>query len=79
MHETPWPQADSEAMVRQEIEITVQVNGKVRGHLQVAADTSEESLQEAALAHKNVRRFLAQGSLKKVFVVPGKLVNIVVQ
>ena len=79
VHETPWPQADSEAMVRQEVEITVQVNGKVRGHLQVAADTPEESLQEAALAHKNIKRFLAQGSLKKVFVVPGKLVNIVVQ
>ncbi len=79
VHEMPWPKADPAVLAEQEVEIVVQVNGKVRGRLQAAADASEEALQKAALAHENAGRFLAKGTLQKVIVVPGKLVNIVVR
>ena len=72
-----WPELDEAALTRDEIEIVVQVNGKVRAKLSVAADASKESIEQAALANDNVQRFTDGVTVRKVIVVPGKLVNVV--
>jgi leucyl-tRNA synthetase len=72
-----WPELDEAALTRDEIEIVVQVNGKVRAKLSVAADASKESIEQAALANDNVQRFTDSVTVRKVIVVPGKLVNVV--
>jgi len=74
----PWPQADNDALVQDEIELVVQVNGKLRGHISVAADADKDSIEEMALADGNVQRFTEGKQVKKIVVVPGRLVNIVV-
>jgi leucyl-tRNA synthetase len=56
----------------------VQVNGKLRGRVTVAAEASEETIKAAALADENVRRFIGDKPLRKVILVPGKLLNLVV-
>ncbi len=73
-----WPRADSAAMRETEIRLAVQVNGKVRAQLEVAADAPEEDIRAAALADENVQRFVAGRTPKKIILVPRKLVNIVV-
>ena len=73
-----WPEPDPEAMEREELEIVVQVKGKVRGRIMVPASASEDEIREAAFAEENVQRFVADQEVRKVIVVPGKLVNIVV-
>ncbi|MEK9928602.1 MAG: class I tRNA ligase family protein, partial [Halieaceae bacterium] len=73
----PWPLVDEAALGRDELEIVVQVNGKVRAKLIVAADTTKEELERTALEHENVQRFIEGQSVRKVIVVPNKLVNIV--
>jgi leucyl-tRNA synthetase len=73
-----WPQADAAALVRARIEIVVQVNGKLRGRVSVAADADRDSVERAALDEPNVRRFIEGRTVRKVIVVPGKLVNVVV-
>ncbi len=73
-----WPVADPDAMVRTTIEVVVQVNGKVRARLEVAADADKATLEKLALDDINVQRFLEGVSIRKVIVVPGKLINIVV-
>ncbi|MDF1818997.1 MAG: leucine--tRNA ligase [Immundisolibacteraceae bacterium] len=73
-----WPQVDESARVRQQLELVVQVNGKVRGKVSVAADISKDDVEAAALANDNVARFIDGKPVRKVIVVPGKLVNIVV-
>jgi len=82
-HNTPldhqaWPAYDTEAMKEDELTIVVQVNGKVRSRLQVAADTGEEKIQQSALDDERVMQFIDNKPVKKVIVVKGKLVNIVV-
>jgi leucyl-tRNA synthetase len=72
-----WPTVDESALVRSSITIVVQVNGKVRGRMDVAPDTDREALENFALAQDNVARFLEDKTIRKVIVVPGKLVNIV--
>ena len=74
-----WPQVDDAALVRDSIEMVVQVNGKVRGKIQVAADAGKEVAEAEALANENVQKFIAGKAVVKVIVVPGKLVNIVVK
>jgi leucyl-tRNA synthetase len=74
--EHPWPVADARLLVREEIEVVVQVNGKLRDRLQVRADMSEEELVVLALASERVRQHLP-GEPRKTIVVPGKLVNLV--
>ncbi|MGH8398461.1 MAG: leucine--tRNA ligase [Gammaproteobacteria bacterium] len=73
-----WPKADETALVRDRIELVVQVNGKLRGRVVVAADADPKSVEQAALAEPNVKRFIEGKSVKKVIVVSGKLVNVVV-
>ncbi|MBM4220759.1 MAG: class I tRNA ligase family protein, partial [Gammaproteobacteria bacterium] len=73
-----WPQPDPAAMLANTVEIVVQVNGKLRGRVTVAADAGEAEVREAALADENVQRFVADKPVRKVIVVAGKLVNVVV-
>jgi len=72
-----WPQWDDAALVEEEKTIVVQVNGKVRGKVTVVADADDEATRQAALADANVARFLEGKTVRKVVVVPGRLVNIV--
>jgi len=73
-----WPAPDEAALVRDAVEIVVQVNGKLRGRVSIPVDADEAFLREAALADEHVRKFVADKPVRKVIVVPGKLVNIVV-
>ncbi len=73
-----WPRADPAALVIDTREIVVQVNGKVRARVTVPADAPEPDIRAAALADENVQRFVAGLPVRKVIVVPGKLVNVVV-
>ena len=73
----PWPTLDEKALVRSTIEIVVQVNGKVRGKLDAAVDTPKETMESLALQEENVQRFLEGVTVRKIIVVPNKLVNIV--
>ncbi len=75
----PWPQADEAAMVKDEIQIIVQVNGKLRARIDVPADASREQIEEIAIADANVQRFTEDKTIVKIIVVPGKLVNVVVK
>ncbi|WP_372964403.1 leucine--tRNA ligase [Marinobacter sp.] len=72
-----WPVADKSAMVRSEIEVVLQVNGKVRAKQSVPADISKADLEKLALENENVQRFTEDKTVRKVIVVPGKLVNVV--
>jgi leucyl-tRNA synthetase len=73
----PWPEVDEDALRRESIEYVVQVNGKVRGKAEVPADADRQAIEEAALANDNVRRFVGDAEVRKVIVVPNKLVNVV--
>jgi leucyl-tRNA synthetase len=74
----PWPAVDEAALVQTEIDIVLQINGKLRGSITVAADASKEAIEAAALQSEVVQKALNSGSPKKVIVVLGRLVNIVV-
>lgn len=74
----PFPEADPQYLVEDTIEFPVQVNGKVRSKITVAADVDKAALEAAALADDKVQAFLAGATPKKVIVVPGRLVNLVV-
>jgi leucyl-tRNA synthetase len=75
--DAPWPQVDEGALVADEIELMLQVNGKLRGALRVAAAASREQIEAQAATHEAVERFLEGRPPKRVIVVPGKLVNVV--
>ncbi|HHW15447.1 MAG TPA: class I tRNA ligase family protein, partial [Firmicutes bacterium] len=79
VHRETWPAYDPEALQTEEIEIVVQVNGKVRDRLTVPACLDREALREAALASPRVQEFTAGKTVTNVVVVPGKLVNVVVR
>ena len=72
-----WPVADAAAMVQDEIELVLQVNGKLRGKLKLAADAGKDAIEQAALASPEVQKHLQGRPPKKVVVVPGRLVNVV--
>lgn len=74
----PWPKVDQKALITEEVLVVVQVSGKVRGRLNAPAGASEEELTALAKADENVKRHLEGKSIKKVVVIPDKLVNIVV-
>jgi leucyl-tRNA synthetase len=76
--DAPWPQADAAALVTDEIELVVQVNGKLRGQIRVPAQADKAAVEAAALADATVQKFIAGAPVKKLVVVPGKLVNVVV-
>ncbi|MBA1273491.1 leucine--tRNA ligase [Stutzerimonas azotifigens] len=72
-----WPSVDESALVQDSLTLVVQVNGKLRGQIEVAANASRESVEAQARANENVVRFTEGLTIRKVIVVPGKLVNIV--
>jgi leucyl-tRNA synthetase len=72
-----WPDHDPEALVQRTVEIVVQVNGKLRGRVSVATDAAHEAIEQAALAEPNVRRFVEGHAVRKIVIVPGKLINVV--
>jgi len=72
-----WPEVDEAALVQDEIELMIQVNGKLRGSLRVAKDADKAVIEQLALAHEAVQKQLAGAAAKKVIVVPGRLVNVV--
>ncbi len=74
----PWPKPEEIALLRDSIELVVQVNGKLRGRISVPTDAGRAQLEQAALSETNVRKFVDGKAVKKVIVVPGKLVNVVV-
>ncbi|MDO9470864.1 MAG: leucine--tRNA ligase [Nitrosomonas sp.] len=78
LFERPWPQADNAAMVQDEIKLIVQVNGKLRGEINVAKDAGKDVIEHAALTNEHVLKFIEGQTVKKIIVVPGRLVNIVV-
>jgi leucyl-tRNA synthetase len=73
----PWPQVDEAALVEDEKLLVVQINGKVRAKITVAADSSKEQVEAMVFAEKNVQQHLQDKTLRKVIYVPGKLLNIV--
>ena len=74
----PFPKADLAALKQDEIELMIQVNGKLRGSIRVAAEADKASIEAAALANADAQKFMEGKPPKKVVVVPGRLVNIVV-
>ena len=76
--EEQWPAFDESALAQDMIEIVVQVNGKLRGRVAVPADADKDTIEELALADENVQRFVDGKEIRKVIVVPGRLVNVVV-
>ena len=72
-----WPEVDPSALVQDEIEMVVQVNGKLRAKLAVSADADKDSIEAMALAEENVQKFIAGKTIRKVIVVPKRLVNVV--
>lgn len=72
-----WPNVDEAALARDTLEIVLQVNGKLRSRVEVPADIDKASLEKKALADENVQRFSEGKTIRKVIVVPGKLVNVV--
>ena len=76
--EAAWPQVDADALVRAEIELVVQVNGKVRGRVKVPAAADKATVEALAKTDANVQRYIEGKPIRKLIVVPQKLVNIVV-
>jgi len=74
----PWPRWKEDALVRDTVTLVVQVNGKLRGKLDIPADASREEVETLALNEPNVLRYLEGVTVRKVVVIPGKLVNVVV-
>ncbi|MCC6921721.1 MAG: leucine--tRNA ligase, partial [Nitrosomonas sp.] len=73
-----WPQADASALVQDEIKLVVQVNGKLRGEILVLKDADKAAIEQAALENEQAKKFVEDAAIKKIIVVPGKLVNIVI-
>jgi leucyl-tRNA synthetase len=76
--DTPWPQVDASALVQDEIELMLQINGKLRGAVRVPAGASKDAIEAAALASEAFASHAAGAAAKKIIVVPGRLVNVVV-
>ena len=77
VHEQNWPECDEEALKVDNVEIVLQVNGKVRGRLTVPAEATKEELEKIAMADANVQAHIGDATVRKVICVPGRLVNIV--
>ena len=78
IHQQSWPEYKKKALEKEELEIVIQVNGEVRDHMMVPASAGEEDLEEMALARDKVQKYVEDKQVKKVIVVPEKLVNVVV-
>jgi leucyl-tRNA synthetase len=76
--DAPWPQVDESALTLDEIELVLQVNGKVRGALKLPANADKAAIEAAALASEGLARHAEGRTPKKIIIVPGRLVNVVV-
>lgn len=76
--DAPWPQVDAAALQKEVLKLVVQVNGKLRGQIEVPANADRETIEKTALAEPNVARFIEGRTVRKVIVVPSRLVNVVV-
>ena len=76
--EEPWPDFDPQATASDEVVVVLQVGGKLRGQIKVAQGASEEKLKELALENERVQNYVAGQTVKKVIVVPDRLVNVVI-
>jgi leucyl-tRNA synthetase len=76
--DAPWPRVDPEALRQDEVELVLQVNGKLRGAIRVPAEADRAAIEQTALASEAFARYGAGGAVRKVVVVPGRLVNVVV-
>ncbi|CAE6725680.1 leucine--tRNA ligase [Candidatus Nitrotoga fabula] len=74
----PWPEADEAALIQDQVELIIQVNGKLRGKMRVAKDADQEMIQRMALEYPTVDKLLAGRDAKKIIVVPGRLINVVI-
>ncbi|MEJ8554278.1 leucine--tRNA ligase [Tepidibacter sp. Z1-5] len=77
--EIPWPEYDETALIKDEVEVVVQINGKVRGKLTLSSNVTREEMQEKALSDEKIKEFTNGKEIVKVIAVPKKLVNIVVK
>ncbi len=77
LQDAPWPQVDEDALAQDELELVLQVNGKLRGKLRVAAEADRQAIETLAIADPRVQRHVDGRTIRKVVVVPGRLVNIV--
>ena len=75
--DAPWPEIDESALVADELKLVVQVNGKLRGQILVPASASREEIEKTAVSAPEVAKFIGEATVRKIIVVPGKLVNIV--
>ncbi|MCH9048113.1 MAG: leucine--tRNA ligase [Proteobacteria bacterium] len=78
MIDAAWPEVDESALLQDEIQLIVQVNGKLRAKIMVPSDADRKQIEESAISDENVQKFIVDKEIKKVIVVPGRLVNIVV-
>lgn len=76
--DAPWPKAAPEALQTDTIELVIQINGKLRGHIAIAAEATEDKVKAMALSDPSIQHFIDGKSIKKIIVVPKRLVNIVV-
>ncbi len=74
----PWPEPDAAALIADEIELVVQVNGKKRGDVRVPREAEKSTIEALVLAHAEVQKFIAGQPVKKIIIVPGRLVNVVI-
>ncbi len=79
VHDQSWPAYDESALKVDNVEIVLQINGKVRGRLVVPSEASKEELEKVALADERIKSLIGDGTVRKVIAVPGRLVNIVVK
>jgi leucyl-tRNA synthetase len=79
IHLSEWPTYDPEQLIEDEVTIGVQINGKVRAELTIATDASKDAIETAALTLPRIQDFLADKKIQKVIVIPGKIINIVIE
>lgn len=75
--DAPWPEVQADALKVDTVKLVVQVNGKLRGEISVPADASKDAIEAAALANEDVKRFVGEATVRKIIIVPNKLVNVV--
>jgi len=76
--EQPWPRVDPQALTKDSVNLVIQVNGKLRSNIEVAVDTNKDELEKTALQNETIKRHLEGKTVKKIIIVPNKLINIVV-
>jgi leucyl-tRNA synthetase len=78
LYHQPWPEFDPEALVENEIELVVQVNGKLRDRIRITPDATEDAVVAAAHASARIQEHIQGKTIRKIIYVPGRLLNLVV-